>query len=181
MSIDHEVQEHVDRAHLPGRLDYFPFEIDVVWIEQAKRTLVVLVFHLRKHFFEQNLVAVPVVDVDLFPWPGEFTELRGAFRVRVDEVILREWRLSVQRDQRATLDDGFRRLGHMDARPGIGVDVMPAKAGYLFASILVENCDVRGCVLLYDGQFDFRPYTDLVVLCGHSRNCIKHLRSICEP
>ena len=62
-----KVQKQLNASHLTGRLDYVPVEIQAIRIEQAEATTVVFKPDLRENLFQQNSVAIALIDLYLAP------------------------------------------------------------------------------------------------------------------
>src|SRR5258708_39186440 len=108
--MDGKVQEQIDSLHLGGSSDHLPVEVQTVGIEQAEAAPVVFPPDSWKNLLQKNLVAVAVNDVDVRLLADRLSQGLDLVAIEVDEEVLLERWLDLQRVQRAALDPGSRGL-----------------------------------------------------------------------
>ena len=99
---------------------------------------------------------VAVLSVRMHAWsaPGQLAELLGPGGFGIDEVVLMERRVRIERDERAALDSFAGRLRKVVARAGVRVNINPAQAADLVATPRFHDFRVRSRLLAHDGQLD---------------------------
>src|SRR5207245_11299962 len=85
---DHEVHEDFNRSSLPRRLDHFPCQIDVVWVQQAQRPPIVLELRSGENALEEHVAAVLAVSEHVLSVARVSTQELRSFWFSVDEMIL---------------------------------------------------------------------------------------------
>src|SRR5205807_657561 len=64
-----KVQEHIDGPHLPDRSDDFPVEVQTIRVKQAQTSSKVLISNPGQDHGEHDLVAVPMMNMNVRPLP----------------------------------------------------------------------------------------------------------------
>jgi hypothetical protein len=128
--------------------------MESVRIENAKSPPIALESHLGKDLFEENFVAISLVDEHVITSPDQLLQTLDLYLLDVDQMIFPKLWPNTECIQRTALNEILPFLREVNSSASKRVNIYMMEGGVFLCG---QNRGVSGSILLEDVEFDLGP------------------------